>query len=172
MKRLVWLIVGLLLFGAVISRSSQDCRVPDWRKIFASKGSVTARADLEWLLTELFLAHCHCESCRRATGAPVTTYVGFLSRDFRFTGALPASYHSSPGVTRTFCSRCGTPMTYEAESSPGEIHAHISTLEGPERYLPQRHVFTDEALPWLTIEDGLPRRRGLVGDASRDGEQS
>ena len=34
----------------------------------------------------LWVAHCHCESCRRATGAPLATYAGFAGGSLRLDG--------------------------------------------------------------------------------------
>ena len=32
--------------------------------------------------------YCHCQSCRRHTGAPVSAYAGFEASQVRFTGRL------------------------------------------------------------------------------------
>ena len=64
---------------------------------------------------------------------------------------------SGSGVTRRFCGRCGTPLTYEAELYPGEVHVLLGTLDRPEDFVPQIHVHVGEQLPWLEIPDGRPR---------------
>ncbi len=64
---------------------------------------------------ETWACHCHCESCRRQTGAPVTTFLGILLGRFKWTGNKPKSHASSPGVTRSFCETCGTPMAFQAD---------------------------------------------------------
>ena len=46
--------------------------------------------------------NCHCESCRRATSSPMTTWVTVLRDAFRFTRGEPSYYASSPGVRRGF----------------------------------------------------------------------
>jgi hypothetical protein len=99
----------------------------------------------------LWVAHCHCESCRRATGAPVTTYAGFAAPKFAWTAGAPATYASSPGVLRTFCGRCGTSLTYQGERWPGEVHVLAATLDRPEAITPQREAFAGERLPWLHL---------------------
>jgi hypothetical protein len=98
----------------------------------------------------LWVAHCHCESCRRATGAPLTTYAGFPAERFAWTGA-PERFASSPGVTRTFCGRCGTSLTYQGERWPGEMHVLVATLDRPEAVTPQGEAFAAERLPWLRL---------------------
>jgi hypothetical protein len=100
-----------------------------------------------------WVAFCHCESCRRATGAPTTAYAGFPAERFRYVEGEPARFGSSPGVTRSFCARCGTPLTYEGARWPGEVHVLVGTLDRPECVTPQSHAFAEERLPWLHLAD-------------------
>ncbi|MCH7778639.1 MAG: GFA family protein, partial [Gemmatimonadetes bacterium] len=51
----------------------------------------------------LWIAHCHCQSCRRNTGSALATFVGFAGEGFAYLAGAPATYASSPGVTRGFC---------------------------------------------------------------------
>ncbi len=113
----------------------------------------------------LWVAHCHCHSCRRNTGSALATFVGIAREGFRYTQGTPGTYASSPGVTRSFCAACGTPLAYEAERFPGEIHLYISTLDNPEDFEPRSHVFFTEKIPWFDTADHLPR----FETTSRDG---
>ncbi len=105
-------------------------------------------------------AYCHCESCRRNTASPVTAFFGVPRDAFRFTGKAPAIYRSSPGVRRLFCADCGTPMAYEADRFPDEIHLYAASLDEPLNYAPQAHVHWAERLPWFDVRDDLPRHPG------------
>ena len=105
----------------------------------------------------LWVVHCHCLSCRRNTGAPVTTFAGFAEHQVQFIGNR-SFFASSSGVSRGFCARCGTPVSYQAERFPGEIHLYISAFEDPEDLPAERHVHYDERVRWLHIADDLPRR--------------
>jgi len=104
-----------------------------------------------------WIAYCHCASCRRHTGSPVTCFVNFPLDAVRFDG-VPAQYASSPGVTRRFCGRCGTPIAYETAKRPGEIDIYVNALDEPERFRPGAHVFYAEHVAWLDIRDDLPRK--------------
>ncbi len=112
----------------------------------------------------LWVAHCHCESCRRTTGTAIVTYAGYTRGQVTFTEGRPASYASSPGVTRSFCGACGTPIAYEGPRWPEEIHLFVCTLDEPESLEPQGHVYTAEQLSWLKLDDGLPRHAGSSSD--------
>lgn len=96
-----------------------------------------------------WVANCHCASCRRATGSPMTTYAGFPSGSLIYESGEPRRFHSSPAVTRTFCGDCGTPLTYEGERWPGEVHVLVGTFDQPENYPPEGDAFAEERLPWL-----------------------
>ena len=63
----------------------------------------------------MWVAHCHCHSCRRNTGSAVATFVGFRREQLSYTRGSRKIYESSPGVRRGFCEDCGTPLTYEAD---------------------------------------------------------
>lgn len=102
--------------------------------------------------------HCHCESCRRATASPFTSFFGVPRASFRWTGGEAATYNSSPGVTRSFCPACGTPMSYQTEDRSDEIDLYAATLDDPRGYRATAHVHWDEHLPWLHLADGLPTR--------------
>ena len=107
------------------------------------------------------ITYCHCESCRKATGAPVVVMVLFRGHTVRFTLREPQRYESSPGVQRGFCSTCGTPLTWEGVWDGGSIfEVHISTLDDPDAFVPDRHAFCRERISWFDVADEHPRYPG------------
>lgn len=96
-----------------------------------------------------FTARCHCASCRRATGAEFSTWVGWRDAQLAWSGEKPQRYASSPGVQRGFCGKCGTPLSYQGENWPGETHLLIGLFDQPQDFPPAGDAFKDEALPWL-----------------------
>jgi hypothetical protein len=103
---------------------------------------------------------CHCDSCRRATGAPVAAFLGVPNGSWRWTGALPRDYASSPGVIRQFCPTCGSPVTYRTAALPDETHFYAALLDHPAEFVPTAHYHWDEHLPWLPLVDDLPHKPG------------
>ena len=106
---------------------------------------------------ESWACYCHCADCRRQTASPVTAFLGVPLDRFEWTGTQPKFYASSTGVKRSFCGTCGTPMAFQADRYRGEIHLYAATLSNPETFSPKFHVQYDEHLPWLIIDDDLPR---------------
>ena len=114
------------------------------------------------------VSHCHCHSCRKHTGAAVVTLAGFMADRVTFSGEKRKIYESSPGVGRAFCGTCGTPLTWEGDSSErgGPIfEIHISTFDHPDVLVPVAHAFDPERIPWFDIADKLPRYEGFAGDS-------
>ena len=105
----------------------------------------------------LKVLHCHCESCRRHTSCPITTFVCVDKRSFRYTKAAPAAYASSPGVTRTHCGHCGSPIAYESNRNPMQIDLYVGTLTDPNAVEPAFHVHVAQQLAWFETADVLPR---------------
>lgn len=105
--------------------------------------------------------YCHCESCRKHTGAPVVALAGYRRDQVSYTRGQPKVYKSSPGVGRAFCGDCGTPLTWEgddAEEGP-LVEFLMSTMDDPEAFAPQCHIHHQERLAWFDTSDTLPRYR-------------
>jgi hypothetical protein len=100
---------------------------------------------------------CHCIDCRRASGAPMVAWFGVARSRFRLVAGSPADFGSSPGVTRQFCPRCGTPLTFRAEANPDKIDVATATLDDPSAVPPSDHTWTRQQLDWVVLGDGLPR---------------
>jgi hypothetical protein len=112
------------------------------------------------VLPSRWVAHCHCTYCRRAHGAPFVTWAGFASEQLAFEAdSIPPSwYESSPGARRGFCPRCGTPLIFESRRWPGETHLARALFTDPLDREPSAHVFFESHVPWLEVNDDLPKK--------------
>jgi hypothetical protein len=106
------------------------------------------------------VVHCHCESCRRQTSSAVATFVLVAKSSLRFTRGEPKEYVSSPGVHRSFCGNCGSPIYYRTEKRPDVIDLYAGTLTDAATITPECHVYAAEQLPWFEVLDELPRYPG------------
>lgn len=132
-----------------------DATTPDTSKTrgHCLCGAVT----FEYSGPENWRGHCHCESCRRNCSAAFTSFIGVPRATMRWTGTMPAIYESSPGVRRAFCGRCGSPMAYDADSYPDEIHLYAASLEDSSGFTPAFHVHWAEKVPWIELADDLEK---------------
>ncbi|HVF63335.1 MAG TPA: GFA family protein [Casimicrobiaceae bacterium] len=98
-----------------------------------------------------FVAHCHCESCRRAHGAAFVTWAGFRSEqvDVIEGDALLGAHESSPHTFRRFCSACGTKLFFESSRWAGETHVTLAAFDDPLDCSPSGHAFVEEHVSWL-----------------------
>ena len=110
----------------------------------------------------LDIVHCHCESCRRHSSSPFSTFFNIDRKGFRYTQGTPVLYKSSPGVERTHCGRCGAPISYE---NAREFALFACTLEDFSKLKPEAHIMVGEMVPWLEFRDELARyEKGKSGN--------
>lgn len=110
------------------------------------------------------VAHCHCASCRRSAGAAFVTWLTVDRAQLSWTSGTPRQFRSSPGVTREFCGRCGTGLTYANEREPGTIDVTLGSLDCADGHPADRHVWTADMLSWLQVDDALPSHPGWSSD--------
>ena len=112
--------------------------------------------------------YCHCDDCRRNCAAPLVAWLGVPARNFRWLGEAPKTLESSKGVRRHFCGTCGSPMGFEADHYPGGMHLYAASLEDPDDFEPAFHVNYGSKLPWLQINDDLPKYEGTLLESPED----
>lgn len=107
----------------------------------------------------LFVAHCHCDYCRRAHGAAFVTWVGAAESRFRLVaGADLLRWHTSSARSRRgFCANCGTTLFFASTLCPGEVHVTRASFDGDVDREPQLHCFWDQRADWVEMGDQLPR---------------
>ncbi|WP_263487257.1 hypothetical protein [Mesorhizobium sp. CA4] len=52
----------------------------------------------------------------------MTTYIGVLDGQWRWLGRPPKAFNSSPGVERTFCDHCGSPLSFRSKKMSNVMH--------------------------------------------------
>ncbi len=105
------------------------------------------------------VGYCHCRMCQRALGGLFGYFVIFsgshIGGTFKFTRAEPKYYRSSEWLERGFCAECGTPLVIRDSTGFGVT---IGSLDHPEDFPPNSHCGIESQVPWLKIDDDLPRR--------------
>jgi hypothetical protein len=114
--------------------------------------------EVRWHATgePLRVNYCHCEMCRRASGAPVVSWATFPAANVTFTRGGPTWRQSSDIAERGFCGTCGSALTWHGL---GEdiIDVTVGTCDLPDTLVPSHHLWTESAIEWLDIPDNLPR---------------
>jgi hypothetical protein len=111
--------------------------------------------------------YCHCNQCRRSSGAPVLVTAAVAGDAFRLTSGEPIAYATSASGRSHFCGTCGTGLygEYLAEAHPlardGKYFSiRVGTSDKPERLRPQIHQFVESKLSWFDTTDDLTRIEG------------
>lgn len=113
------------------------------------------------------VGYCHCRICQRSTGAPVLAWASFGTDAFVYTKGAPATYRSSPRAGREFCATCGTQIAFR-EDNASRVEFNVGSLDQPDSFAPQYHIWTESRISWFETADELPR----YPDAGPDGESS
>ncbi len=101
-----------------------------------------------------YSAHCHCRSCQRAAGAGYVTYSAVAPENFKIIEGEMTTYHSSPGVNRGFCNKCGTSLSYSGEDWT-DYAIMTATLDDPGAAVPTTNAYTKDKQPWVTLDETL-----------------
>jgi len=104
---------------------------------------------------------CHCRSCRLASGAPSVAWVTWTLDNFAWIAGAPARFASSPDVERTFCGRCGSPLTYQKiggvnDGLPDSLDVTTATLDTPDAFPPTLETWAEHKLAWSCVNGQLP----------------
>jgi hypothetical protein len=136
-------------------------RVIDMTQAFSRGSCLCGNVRFVATLPTKWVAHCHCSFCRRAHGAPFVTWAGFRSDQVAIDpeGSAPTWYDSSPGASRGFCAGCGSPMFFKSDRWPGEMHVARALFADALDRDPTAHVYYENHVPWLSVNDDLPKKR-------------
>jgi hypothetical protein len=105
--------------------------------------------------TPFHATNCHCSICRRTTGAPFVTWFSVRLSEFRIVKGEPMRFKPTEHGIRSFCSRCGTQLTFQHVELTDEIDVTTCSLDNPELVPPKDNTRTSSRLAWIT-PDGLP----------------
>ncbi|MEM7506678.1 MAG: GFA family protein [Pseudomonadota bacterium] len=117
----------------------------------------------------LTVAYCHCADCRRWTGAPVAAFAAVPAEDFTLDPD-PGAHSATPGVDRWNCAKCGSPLAARFDYLPEQIYIPIGVIDQAADLPPALHSHADNCLPWLNLQDNLPRHSATARPALLSGE--
>ena len=110
--------------------------------------------------------HDHSAASRRVHGAAYATYVGCWRSRFRVTKGqtkITRFREKATGRTRSFCSRCGTPLIYERPHAPQMVNIPRALISGRTGREPRYHIAIAELQDWTYLGEPLVPLRGYPG---------
>ncbi len=102
--------------------------------------------------------NCHCADCRRSSGAPFVNWAFCKVEHFEIVQGTPARIEYA-GRVRSFCSNCGTPLTFQNPQYPDDLDLTVCSLDDPEPFPPKGHIWLEDKISWVNLEDGLSRHQ-------------
>ena len=106
---------------------------------------------------------CHCRVCQHVSGSGGMVFTTVHLDRYRITAghAEVGRFASTEFGTRTFCRKCGSPLTIHVRHQPDEIDVTAGTLDDPEAVAPGFHIYAAEAPSWVPMMAFLPRHKAL-----------
>lgn len=102
---------------------------------------------------------CHCTRCQKANGSAFLAAAPIDTEKFQIVSGENdiTHYESSPGVYRTFCRQCGSPLYSHRNATPEFIRLRIGTLDSAVEAKPVAHIFAAQKAEWFEICDATPQ---------------
>lgn len=104
------------------------------------------------------VAHCHCETCRKAHGSAFASIASVPRDRFRWTRGEDAlgAFESSPGKIRRFCSACGSQLVAERTGQPN-VMLRMGSLDTPVTADRQWHIWRSDGASWYDPDKAWPQ---------------
>src|SRR4051794_27430783 len=110
--------------------------------------------------------HDHSRASRLAHGAVYATYVGTWRKRFRITAGereIKRFEERQTSAVRSFCQRCGTPLSYERTRSPHMINVPRALFQSRTGRQPIYHIGIEEMQDWAYAGEPLVPLKGYPG---------
>lgn len=99
---------------------------------------------------------CHCEDCRKASGAPAVAWTFFPPAALRWTKGTPREIHFADRI-RSFCANCGSPLLFTDPALPEFTEVNTCTLDHPAAFPPGDQCWVVDEIRWMHSVPQLPR---------------
>ena len=110
--------------------------------------------------------HDHSAASRHAHGAAYATYIGCWRKHARVTKgqkSIARFEDAKTESTRSFCSRCGTPLLFERKRSLHMVNIPRALFTGRTGREPRYHVAIEELQNWAYTGKPLVPLKGYPG---------
>jgi hypothetical protein len=106
------------------------------------------------------LRYCHCESCKKLSGAGATLNAGVPTSAIEIVEGreLLETYEPPGGSAKTFCRRCGSNLFGGGWPTSERTSVRVSAFDDSISARPNGHIFVRSVAEWETLpDDGLDR---------------
>lgn len=110
------------------------------------------------------MVDCQCRQCQRESGTGHASHMVFAGAEVQIFGETRTWDLVGDGGThkrRAFCPTCGSPVFMTFPDVPAIFTVRASSLDEPERYVPQFVTWTKAAQPWDCVDPALAKFEGM-----------
>lgn len=104
---------------------------------------------------------CHCEDCRKASGAPAVAWTFFHTGALEWTRGEPKMMRFAERE-RSFCGDCGTPLMFFDPAIPHLFEVSTCSLDEPGKFAPKDQCWLSDEVTWWGGLEALPRYDGFA----------
>jgi len=108
---------------------------------------------------------CNCRMCQKALGNLMAPFANFAA-EVQWTRGRPSYFQSSARVKRGFCSKCGTPLTYQVGDHNPSLT--VGSFDRPDAIMPTVEFARDNRHPVFAHYDELVEEPLGATDEERD----
>jgi len=102
--------------------------------------------------------NCHCDDCRRSTGAVFSTNVMVAEDGMEVTGEVRTYQHAADSgniMTKSFCPTCGALLFGTSSGRHNVVSVRAGTIDDQMKITPSINVFLDRRVPTTMIDESL-----------------
>jgi len=128
---------------------------------FSADGGCTCRAVRYRLSDRPLIVHCcHCRWCQRETGSAFVLNALIESARLQLTAGRPelvaTPSNSGKGQRIARCRTCRVAVWSHYDGGLGDLMSfvRVGTLDEPDRFPPDVHIYTQSKQPWVVLPAG------------------
>jgi hypothetical protein len=109
---------------------------------------------------------CHCDQCRKATGASYSTNLFVTESDFTISGDTLEYQHKSDSgstMTKINCAKCGSPTLGRNTNREGMLLLRAGTVDQKDLIKPAGYVYCEKAIPTTAMDPELKQFAKMPG---------
>ena len=109
-----------------------------------------------------YIGYCHCNICQKSHGSSYSAFAAFPMSAFSILKGTEylSYYQSSKNVRRSFCSNCGSKITFEHKHEK-TIWISAGSLDFDPGIKVKSQMFTDSKAPWHDIDNDIEQHKGF-----------
>jgi len=99
------------------------------------------------------VVNCHCNFCRKHSGAAFSTYIVVPEAALEIVSGLDsiATFSFREGAHKHFCRHCGSPLFNSNTRYSGLRMIYLGGISLPLNFPPAVNIYCESQLPWVPV---------------------